>query len=257
MHDIVKLGYIGLEEREIRVLKTIFILSPELKEHYALVSGKDLIEADLVLVNADSEKAVKTWQKLSALNKLTKPMAMSKEGNGIEASGMDPIKLPIRLPILIEALKNVVKGNTQFEATEKKSSHESSLRVLVVDDSFPVRKYMEQKLPLISNTPMVISFAASGEEALVKCKGREYDMVFLDVMMEGMDGYKVCKIIKSRYSSYVVMLTSKKSPFDKVRGTMSGCNAYVTKPPEDKRLVEEVNKCLKTRVKQSKKIQEI
>ena len=41
------------------------------------------------------------------------------------------------------------------------------------------------------------------------------------------------------------MLTSKKSPFDKVRGTMSGCDAYVTKPPSDECLVKEVQKCIK------------
>ncbi len=71
-------------------------------------------------------------------------------------------------------------------------------------------------------------------------------------MMEGMDGYQVCKALKSNKSSYVVMLTSKKSPFDRVRGTMSGCDAYVTKPPEDKRLAEEIEKSLKLRAKINK-----
>jgi twitching motility two-component system response regulator PilG len=66
-------------------------------------------------------------------------------------------------------------------------------------------------------------------------------------MMEGLDGYKTCKTIKSNGDSYIVMLTSKKSPFDKVRGTMSGCDAYVTKPPSDERLAEEIQKFMSRR----------
>lgn len=247
MHDIIKLGYIGLEDREVRVLKSIFILSPELKESYSLVNEGDLPEADLVLVNVDSEKALRYWSKLTAVNKLAKPLALSAKGRSI--GDVEPLKLPIRLPGLIEALEHAVKDSTLFDVADGNASGSSMFRVLVVDDSFPVRQYMEQKIIELVETPVQMSFAESGEEALVKCKEFYYDLVFLDVVMEGMDGYKVCKAIKSSYASYVVMLTSKKSPFDKVRGTMSGCDAYITKPPEDKRLKEEIKKGLKFKMK--------
>ena len=72
---------------------------------------------------------------------------------------------------------------------------------------------------------------------------------YLDVVMEGVDGYKVCKQIKSQHDVHIAMLTSKKSPFDKVRGTMSGCDAYVTKPPTDQRLKEEIEKSIHHRAK--------
>ena len=113
---------------------------------------------------------------------------------------------------------------------------------------------MEQKLAEIIRFPTRLSLTASGEEAMVKFAKRDFDLVFLDVIMEGVDGYKVCKAIKSRYSAYVVMLTSKKSPFDKVRGTMSGCDAYITKPPADQRLVDEVEKCVKWRSKKQNRL---
>ncbi|MDH5353397.1 MAG: response regulator [Gammaproteobacteria bacterium] len=236
MHDIIKLGYIGLEEREIRVLKSIFMLSPELKQHYALVDINKISDAGLVLVNADSDNAIQEWDNLSRTNKLVNPMALSREGKTIDKAGS--LKLPIRLPSLIEALEKAVKGRNIDDGVVD----ETTLKVLIVDDSFPVRKYMEQKLSDLIDFPVQLSLAESGEEALLKCKARSYDLVFLDVVMTGIDGYKVCKSIKSNSTSYVVMLTSKKSPFDKVRGTMSGCDAYITKPPEDIRLKDEIDK---------------
>jgi two-component system cell cycle response regulator len=118
------------------------------------------------------------------------------------------------------------------------------LNVLVVDDSFPVRKYMEHTLPKLVSGGLKIEFASSGEEALEKISNGIFGLVFLDVVMPGMDGYKVCKKIKSSHNCHVVMLTSKKSPFDRVRGTMSGCNAYITKPPEDSKLRKVLEKCL-------------
>ena len=92
-----------------------------------------------------------------------------------------------------------------------------------------------------------IHFASSGEEAIQNNSIKNYDIIFLDVVMEGMDGYKACKSIKAHKNAYVVMLTSKKSPFDKIRGTMSGCDAYITKPPTDERLLEVIQKCLSRR----------
>lgn len=251
MHDIIRLGCLGLENREMRVLKSIFILSPELKEHYSLIDDSALLKADVVLINIDNEAAVQQWARLIKDNTLVKPIALSAQGKTI--GDAESLKLPIRLHKLIEALKEVAKDSTFLRVSKGDSSDQPAIRVLVVDDSFPVRKYMEQKVADLLDIPARISFAESGEEALVKCEGRRYDLVFLDVMMEGMDGYKVCKTIKSRYSSYVVMLTSKKSPFDKVRGTMSGCDAYITKPPEDKRLREEIAKSLKFMVKHGNK----
>lgn len=252
MEDIIKLGHLGLGNREVRVLKSVFALSPDLKEHYVLTDQRQLQDANLVLVNADSQEACKQWGRLSSINKQAKAMSLSGLGNTID--GSEPLVLPIRLPRLIKALQLAAKDNTIMNLPSTvDSSNKPTFRILVVDDSFPVRKYMEQKIKDSVNLPTQISFAESGEEALLKCRGRSYDLVFLDVVMDGMDGYKVCKSIKANYKTYVVMLTSKKSPFDKVRGTMSGCDAYITKPPEDRRLKEEINKSVQFKAKHAKK----
>ena len=109
-------------------------------------------------------------------------------------------------------------------------------RVLAVDDSPLMRTFLQNKLQPYGIAP---EFAASGEEALFKISKQHFDMIFLDVMLPGMDGYDVCKMIKKNKDNNlmkVVMLTSKDKTFDKIRGTMAGCDGYLTKPVDEMKL---------------------
>jgi CheY-like chemotaxis protein len=116
--------------------------------------------------------------------------------------------------------------------------------VLVVDDNLTVREFMRSKLaPFNFN----VDYAESGEQAVGLTGSRHYTCVFLDVIMPGIDGYQVCKLIKSKKSVHktaVVMLTSKGSPFDKIRGAMAGCDAYLTKPVDEDKLLGTIVKFL-------------
>lgn len=117
--------------------------------------------------------------------------------------------------------------------------------VLVVDDSLAVRKFMETRLaPFGFN----VDYADSGERAIGLTGEKHYTCVFLDVILPGVDGYQVCKVIKSKKSEVkrtaVVMLTSRSSPFDKIRGTMAGCDAYLTKPVDEEKLLAVIGKFL-------------
>ena len=92
-----------------------------------------------------------------------------------------------------------------------------------------------------------VDYAESGEQAIGFTGQKHYACVFLDVVMPGIDGYQVCKLIKSNRGSQkttVIMLTSKDSPFDKIRGSMSGCDAYLTKPVDEEKLLETIAKFL-------------
>jgi len=117
--------------------------------------------------------------------------------------------------------------------------------VLVVDDNATVRKFMEAKL-----APFGFSadFAETGEQAVGLTGAKEYTCVFLDVVLPGIDGYQVCKLIKSNKQAVkrtaVVMLTGRTSPFDKLRGSLAGCDEYLTKPVDENRLLEVVSKFL-------------
>lgn len=118
------------------------------------------------------------------------------------------------------------------------------LHALVVDDSTTIRRLMDLTLQPLG---IVVEFAERGEEALNLVQRNRYDIVFLDVMLPGIDGYKVCKQIKGERNTRnipVIMLTSKDSAFDKVRGIMAGTNVYLTKPLDRGQLIEALNKCL-------------
>jgi CheY-like chemotaxis protein len=113
---------------------------------------------------------------------------------------------------------------------------EHNFRVLAVDDSPLMRTFLQNKLAPYGIVP---DFAASGEEALFKISKLHFDLIFLDVMLPGMDGYDVCKMIKKNKDNAlmkVVMLTSKDKTFDKIRGTMAGCDGYLTKPVDEMKL---------------------
>lgn len=238
MHDGTYLSYLGLTELETKVLKSIFTLAPQLKENYTLIPAEQIEHADLILVNGDDPIAIRIWTDLRQDNRLLSSLMLTDSAEVVGSA--NTLQRPIRVQKLIAALENIIDQST-LDFDEDKSEP-SALDILVVDDSFPVRKYMEHKLGELAEFPINLSFATNGEEAIHRTARHDYDLIFLDVMMEGVDGYKVCKQIKADNGAYVIMLTSKKSPFDKVRGTMSGCDAYITKPPTDERLADELRK---------------
>jgi CheY-like chemotaxis protein len=104
--------------------------------------------------------------------------------------------------------------------------------ILVVDDSETALHFMLNRLRRFGFTAELVH---SGEEALKRIAQRPYKFVFLDVMMEGMDGYQACRAIKQRYypdgkPPVVVMLTSRTGTIDKAKGKLAGCDAYLAKP---------------------------
>lgn len=103
-------------------------------------------------------------------------------------------------------------------------------RALVVDDSQLVRTQVGKALKRYG---IEAEFAEGGQTALELVARSPFDIIFLDLVMPGMDGYKVCKAIKhdkTRRHLPVVMLTSRSSPIDKIKAKLCGCDSYLTKP---------------------------
>jgi len=100
---------------------------------------------------------------------------------------------------------------------------------LVVDDSLPVRIQMDQALKPFTER---VDFAESGEEAFELINTNEYQIIFLDVILPGMDGYEICKVIKQgkAKNTPIIMLTGNSSPADKIKGKLAGCDTYLIKP---------------------------
>lgn len=110
--------------------------------------------------------------------------------------------------------------------------------VLIVDDSDVALKFMQSRLRHFGYESKL---ARSGEQALAMTEQEDFQFVFLDVMMAGLDGYQTCRAIKQNKGKratipVVVMLTSRGGTIDKIRGSMSGCDAYLTKPLNEQQL---------------------
>jgi two-component system, cell cycle response regulator len=113
-------------------------------------------------------------------------------------------------------------------------------RVLVVDDVPANVKLLEARL---SAEYFDVATAMSGMEALAKCDKAECDIVLLDVMMPDMDGFEVCRRLKSNPSTHhipVVMVTALDHPSDRVRGLEAGADDFLTKPVSDVALIARV-----------------
>jgi two-component system cell cycle response regulator len=113
-------------------------------------------------------------------------------------------------------------------------------RVLVVDDVLANVKLLEARLTAEYFDVVV---ANSGPEALAICASSPCDIVLLDVMMPGMDGFEVCRRIKAdpRVQHVpVVMVTALDQPADRVRGLEAGADDFLTKPVQDLALVTRV-----------------
>ena len=115
--------------------------------------------------------------------------------------------------------------------------------ILVVDDSDIALRFMANNLQRFG---FQVHLARSGAEAIERVARRHFEFVFLDVMMEGLDGFHTCKTIKrstypdDRPPPTVVMLTSRGTAVDRLRGTMAGADAYLTKPLREDELLKVV-----------------
>src|ERR1700716_2844245 len=113
-------------------------------------------------------------------------------------------------------------------------------RVLVVDDVPANVKLLEARL---SAEYFDVMTAVSGQEALAICERAECDVVLLDVMMPDMDGFEVCRQLKSNPQTHhipVVMVTALDQPSDRVRGLEVGADDFLTKPLSDVALIARV-----------------
>ena len=106
-------------------------------------------------------------------------------------------------------------------------------RVLVVDDVLSNVKLLEARL---TAEYFDVITATSGFEALEICERGDCDIVLLDVMMPGLDGYEVCRRIKrapATRSLPVIMITALDSAEDRERGFGSGADDFFVKPVDD------------------------
>lgn len=139
---------------------------------------------------------------------------------------IDPDQTQAKPSVLSETV------NPPAAVVEAVTQQASGYRALVVDDSAAIQKSLELNLRTLEEIG-IIDFADSGEIALEKAESVQYDLIFLDVMMPGIDGYETCTRLR-KLAGYkktpIVMVSGKTSPLDEVKGVIAGCTTYVTKP---------------------------
>ena len=269
------MGQIARGEKEF--LLTVFGVSPALRtivvslcklyryrdRSYRVSERGDFKSMDIAIVDADDTDALARWHDMIGAQgdvPLKPAILIGAEfaEPGEEVDGREYRLKRTRLSahllrtldaITVRELKYVpelvIGGSDKLGARavvsnllEKSGSTDNGVngRVLVVDDSLSVRTQMDLCLRL---NDMSVDLAEDAEEALDLIEKRNYDVIFLDVVLPEMDGYKVCKLIKSNATTRsipIVMLTGKSSPFNKVRGVMAGCDRYLTKPVDAEEL---------------------
>lgn len=103
-------------------------------------------------------------------------------------------------------------------------------KILLVDDS-PTVLLMERLL--LQSEPYALLSASNGMEAVEAAFAQQPDLILMDVVMPGMDGFEVCRILRSDTATRatpIILVTTKASLEHVERGYESGCNDYVTKP---------------------------
>lgn len=120
-----------------------------------------------------------------------------------------------------------------------------SERILLVEDDDKIREIMCEYFTAKSNGNINIVSASTGEEGLELIQNSEFDIVLLDVMLPGIDGFTMCRRIRKTLDVPIIFLTAKTSEEDRLYGYEIGCDDYVCKPFSFAEIFAKVNVLLK------------
>ncbi|WP_163526266.1 response regulator transcription factor [Halobacillus ihumii] len=115
-------------------------------------------------------------------------------------------------------------------------------KILVVDDEERIRRLIRMYL---EREDYIVDEAEEGNEALRKALQEDYDVILLDLMMPGMDGIEVCKELREKKATPVIMLTAKGEESNRVQGFEVGTDDYIVKPFSPREVVLRVKAILR------------
>jgi two-component system cell cycle response regulator len=239
------LGILGLSRVERMTVTSVCSLTRSRPRGYSVLTAERSAEAHIMLVDADDGAARQSWE-ASPLRRKGKPaLLISRE---FDALRTQPYMLPranfaARLVKILDQitihefkfLPELIVGDGATAMTNlpqpiaQTGSHRQVARALVIDDSMVVLTKMRTLLGLHAIETDIAHDAEHGMELM---RLGRYDIVFLDIELPGIDGYAACRKMKTMQADAppIVMLTSRDSTFDKIRGVMAGCSRYLTKP---------------------------
>jgi two-component system, OmpR family, phosphate regulon response regulator OmpR len=119
-------------------------------------------------------------------------------------------------------------------------------RILIVEDD---SRLAEMLLEYLSQAGFGATLAALGATALEKLSEADYDAVVLDLMLPDMDGLNVCRQLRAKYDTPVLMLTARGDAVDRIVGLELGADDYLPKPFEPRELVARLRAIMRRRVR--------
>lgn len=237
VNDALKLLVVGFTDAERQLLDAIVRLSQRRQPRISLLDMDASENADVVMVDALDAKARNWVEGRSWLERKVVIWVDAQDGQNRNVMRR-PIQWP-NLPIMLaRALEQSAVHKEDF-----RNSASGNGSILVVDDSAAVRSQLRS---LFEENGLSVTEADNAEAAIKAVTAASYACVLMDVLMPGIDGYEACRRIKAvTYGNNrpaVIMLTSQSSPFDRIRGKMAGCDAYLTKPIDHRRLDEVISR---------------
>jgi len=235
---------LGFADAELRLLEAAVRLSERRKPALRLVAKDDCAQAQVWLIDGHAAVEEKKWA-VRQLRTMPDKVVLWVDAAKIPANHT-ALQRPIAWVNLPAILGKAIESQSQaadFKTQDLGNSVPASGKheILVVDDSAPARAHLRG---LLQGRGFAVSEADSAEAALAKIgPDAPYAAVLMDIMLPGIDGYEACRQIRAQLPNLpVIMLTSRASPFDRIRGSMAGCNAYLTKPPDPAELYELLGK---------------
>jgi two-component system, OmpR family, response regulator ResD len=119
---------------------------------------------------------------------------------------------------------------------------DKQVKILVVDDEERIRRLLKMYL---EREEYLIEEADNGDDALKKALENDYDLILLDLMLPGRDGVDVCKEIREKKTTPIIMLTAKGEEANRVQGFEAGTDDYIVKPFSPREVVLRVKALLR------------
>ena len=115
-------------------------------------------------------------------------------------------------------------------------------KILIVEDELTLQETLAYNL---KHQGYTVETAANGLEAIQKVKDDQPDLILLDIMLPGMDGFEVCRVIRRDMNIPILMLTARDDEIDRVVGLEVGADDYLTKPFSMRELIARVKALLR------------
>jgi len=112
-----------------------------------------------------------------------------------------------------------------------------SKRILIIEDEIAIAELEKDYLELSSFS---VEIATDGTAGLAKALEESFDLIILDLMLPEVDGFEICKTIRDKKNTPIIVVSAKKDDIDKIRGLGLGADDYMTKPFSPSELVARV-----------------